>query len=259
MPKKRQSKELLAEVRRDRLNKHLNEVEELLRKWIDQLTTPNPFHLRESDESWATRPDVQAGQAIRFLKSSEEERRELWACRQGYVPSLEQDTASNHILHKHLRKRAVWQDHNEWAQRLNRIAELGSSLCEKATKMCEARRKERELTEDYMPVALRTALESASGRTPAKSFSQRPGFLQGVWYDGILIEKSASAQQVDEVREEYLQMISELAQSKEMKELAKEWQQVLILGERMRGLVQKAIKSSDILYPCQFCRRLWQE
>jgi hypothetical protein len=44
-----------------------------------------------------------------------------------------------------------------------------------------------------------------------------------------------------------------------MLELAREWQQVLDLQKKMRELAEKAIKSSDILYPCQFCRRLWQE
>ncbi|GAI23265.1 unnamed protein product, partial [marine sediment metagenome] len=74
-----------------------------------------------------------------------------------------------------------------------------------------------------------------------------------------VIEKTANAEQVNGVGEEHWQMISELGESKEMLELAQEWQRVLALQEKMIELVQKAIESSDILYPCQFCRRLWQE
>jgi len=259
MAKGKMSEEILAEVRRDRLYKHLNEVEDLVGRWIDQLTAPHPFYWRESDESWATRPDVKAAQAIRFPESPEEQGWELWACRGVYIPPLEQDAASNHMLRKHLRKRALWGYHTEWEQRLNRIAGLGPTLCEMAAKMQEERKVGRELTEDYTPVALRAALERALGYNPAKAYSQRPGFARGVWYDEILIEKSAIPQQVDEVAEQHWQVVSELGQSNEMRELAREWQQVLILQERMRELAQKAVKSSDILYPCQFCRRLWRE
>ena len=260
MARRKKSDEILAEVRRDRLNKHLNEVEELIKRWVDQLaTTPNPFYWRESDESWRTRPDVEAAQAIRFPESPEEKSLELWACRGVYVLSLEQDTASNHILHKHLRKRALWRYHTEWEQRLNRIKELAPPLCEKATKMQDERKTGWELTEDYMPIALQLALEFALGHAPAKSYSQRSGFSRGVWCGEILIEKSANTEQMKEVAEQHWQMVAELGGSKEMLELAQEWQHVLVLQERMTALAEKAIKSSDILYSCQFCRRLWQE
>lgn len=263
MARGKKSAEISAEMRKDRLRKHLNEVEDLGRSWIKQLTAPNPFYWRESDESWATRPDVKAAQAIRFPESPEEKRWKMWACREAYVPLLEQDVASNHMLRKHLRKRALWHNHSEWEQRLNRIAKLAPALCERAAKMQEERGVGRELTEDYMPTALQAALEFASGQASAKSYSQRPGFTRGVWYEGmyggVLIDKSASSQQVDAVKEGHWQIISELGQSNEMRQLAREWQQVQLLQERMRELAHKAVKSGDILFPCQFCRRLWQE
>lgn len=262
MARKKQSQGILAEVRRDRLYKHLNEVEGVIQEWITDLDAPPPFYWQMSEES----QKLAASDVSGILLPSPEYYRlqpwKLWACRSVYVPRAEQDTASNHILHKHLRKRALWRYHTEWEQKLNSITELGSPLCEKATKMQDGRKIGWELTEDYMPVALQVALEVASGHAPVKSYSQRSGFSRGVWYegiyDGILIEKSASPQQVDEVAEQHWQMISELGQSNEMKQLAWEWQQVLVLQDRMTELAQKAVKSSDILYPCQFCRRLWQ-
>jgi len=200
----------------------------------------------------------------------------LWACRSVYVPPVEQDTVSNHILRKHLRKRALWRYHTEWEQRLNRIRELGDPICERATEMENERAKGRKLTEDYKAGALLGALDLALGHTPEKSYSPkvqglsyiesrgipeklRSPRVQGVYYGDLLIEKTANAEQVNGVGEEHWQMISELGESKEMLELAQEWQRVLALQEKMIELGQKAIKSSDILYPCQFCRRLWQE
>lgn len=256
MAKAKKSEEILAQVRRDRLNKHLNEVERIIQEWIIDLDTPRPFHWTPSEESEKFgRPS-----AVPLVRPPEYFRLEpwkLWACHSVYATHAEQDTASNHILHKHLKKRALWKHHPEWQQRLNRIRQLGIPICERATEMENEQAKGRELIEDYKATALLVALELALGHAPEKSYSQRGA--RGVCYAGVLIEKSANTQQMNEVAEEHWQMISELAQSKEMLELAKEWQQVLDLQEKMKELAQKAIKSSDILYPCQFCRRLWQE
>lgn len=262
MAKRKKSEEILAEVRRDRLSKHLNEVDELIKKWVSELVAPNPFHWQESQVSWLTRPEVKDARAIRFPVLGGRSW-ELWACRGVYVPSLEQDAASNHILHKHLRKRALWRHHTEWEGRLGRILELAPLLCEKAARMLDERRTGWKLTDDYMPyalqLALELALESTSSHHALAEYSQRSGFSQGVWCGEILIEGSASAEQVKEVAAQHQQMVAELGQSKEMLELAKEWQQVLVLQEKMTALAERAIKSSDILYPCQFCRRLWQK
>ena len=256
MARRKKSEETLAQVRRDRLNKHLNEVEELIEKWVSELAAPSPFCWSESEES------AEFGvQTIRLpVRPPEyipEKRWELWACRGVYEPLVEQDTASNHILRKHLRKRTLWRYHTEWEQRLNRIRDLAVPVCEKAEKMQDERSAGWELTEDYKGIALQTALELVLGHAPAKSYSQKSGFHRGVWYGEILIEKSANPRQMNEVAEQHWQMVSELGQSKEMLELAQEWQQVPELQGKMTELAQKAIKSSDILYPCQFCRRLW--
>jgi len=257
MAGKETSKEILAEVRRDRLNKHLNEVEAVIQEWITDLDAPHPFYWWPSEESRKLTPPSPTYPTVMPMEPLRLEPWRLWACRSVYVPRAEQDTASNHILRKHLRKRALWKYNTEWRQRLDRIKELGVSICEKATEMGNLRAKGRKPTEDYKAIALLMALELALGHDPEKSYSQAQ--RQGVCYAGILIEKSATPQQTNEVAEEHWQIISELGQSKEMRELALEWQQVLDLQERMKELAQKAIKSSDILYPCQFCRRLWQE
>jgi len=255
MAKKKKSEEITSEVKKDRLNKHLNEVEKLITEWVSHLDAPNPFHWYESEQSERIRfVGVTPVRPPEYYRLKEWE---LWACRSVYIPEEEHDTASNHMLRKHLRKRALWRYHTEWKQRLNAISELAAPLCGKAARMRAERSIGWELTEDYVAVALRMALELALGRTLEKPYSHKAP--RGVWYYDILIEKSANAQQMNDVAAGHWQIISELGQSKEMLELAQEWQHVLALQEKMKELAKKAIKSSDILYTCQFCRRLWQE
>lgn len=262
MARKKQSQKILAEVRRDRLYKHLNEVEEVIQEWITDLSTvPPPFFWQPSEESEKfSKPS--GFTPVRPPDYYRLQPWKLWACQSTYMTHAEQDIASNHMLHKHLRKRALWTYHTEWGQKLNAIRELSIPICDRATEMGNERAKGKELTEDYKAVALLVALELALGHTPEKSYLQKGS--QGVCYAyeavEVVIEKSANTQQMKgEVEEEHWQMILELSQSKEMLELAQEWQQALVLQGRMIELAQKAIKSSDILYPCQFCRRLWQE
>jgi hypothetical protein len=135
MVRKKTSGEVMYHVKRARLEVHLGEVEDLINCWITELVAPHPSLLESV-----------------------------------YVPSLEKDVASNHMLRKHLRKRALWNYHTEWERKLKQIQQL----------------KESKLPFD------------------------------------------------------------------------REWAEASVLQERMVALAQKAVKSSDFLYPCQFCRRLWQ-
>lgn len=51
MPRKKKSEATLAELRMDRLKKHLVEVEYIIRKWISELSAPSPFAWSESQEA----------------------------------------------------------------------------------------------------------------------------------------------------------------------------------------------------------------
>ena len=51
MPRKKKYEDMLAEVRRERLNKHLSEVEQYIRQWISELAAPSPFVWSESEEA----------------------------------------------------------------------------------------------------------------------------------------------------------------------------------------------------------------
>ncbi|MCL0077420.1 hypothetical protein M1O12_05330, partial [Dehalococcoidia bacterium] len=244
MAGKKKSEEMLAQVKKDRLNKHLSEVEEVIERWITGLDAPPPFFWQPSEESESFgESSAVAGVLIRPADYFRLQPWKLWACRSVYVPDVERDTASNHMLRKHLRKRALWKYHTEWEQRLNRISEIGVPICQRATEMEDARAKGKDLTEDYKATALMVALEQALGHAPEKLYSQKA--FRGVCYAGVVIEKSANAQKMNEVAEEHWQMASELGHSKEMLELAQEWQDALALQGRMKELAEKALKSSE--------------
>ncbi len=261
MPRKKRSEETLAQVRRERLNKHLTEVEQIIKDWVLELTAPSPFAWSESEEA-AEFESKKAAVPVRLSVSVPYDRQTIsqwkqWALHSVYVPPMEQDPVTNHMLRKHLRKRSIWTHHTKWEQKLKRIMELVPSICDKAARLAEGYRDHWEITDDYTGMALEKALDLATGCELEESYSQKPAFSQGVWYGDILIEKSAKHEEVEKVGVQHNQLICGLAQSEEMLSLAQEWREVLALKSRMQEMAYKALKSSDILYQCQFCRRLW--
>lgn len=255
MAKKQKSGEVIARVKQARLTKHLDEVEQTIRRWITELNAPEPFYWSESEESESFGRLPTTGPRGRSVEEIRLERWKSWACHSVYVPYSEEDADTKHILRRHLRSRALWRYHAEWERALNRIWQLATPLCERAGKMLAEKSGGKQLTEDYKGLALRDAFAFTLGQQPTKTYSQRG--TRGVWYDDILIEKTASAEQKDAISQEHWQMMSELGRSKEMVDLAQEWQKTLALQEKIEGLTKKALKSSDFLNPCQFCRRLW--
>lgn len=261
MPRKKRSEEMLAQVRRDRLNKHLNEVEQVITEWISELGAPSPFAWSESEEAIEFEVE-KAAMPVRVLIQSPPEYqatrlRKAWACCSVYVPPKEQAPINNHMLRKHLRKRSLWAYHTKWERRLKRITELAPSVCDRAAHIVDRYRGQWEITEAFRGKALEKALDLAVGREPERSYSQKPTFSRGVWYDDTLIEKSAKPEECERVADDHWRVICELAQSEEMLLLAEEWREALGLQAKMQELANKALKSSDILYACQFCRRLW--
>ena len=254
--KSEKPQESMARIKTDRLSHHLEEVEGLIKDWIAELATPDPFLWLKSQSFEELAEGPVRGPVAPSHEQLRLERWKLWACHSVYRPSTEEDADSNHMLRRHLRSRALWRHHTQWQQRLNKIRELATPLCEKAARMSSERATGRELTEDYLGLALYLAWQMALGYNPEKSYSRRQG-SSGVWYGDYVIEKAASSEEISEVGDRHWEMINQLALISEMRAIVQEWQQILPLQEQMRELAGKAVKSSDILYPCQFCRRLW--
>jgi hypothetical protein len=115
----------------------------------------------------------------------------------------------------------------------------------------------RQYTEDYLGMAIWQAFRLACGQAPykwCKPSDQGKGVQYGAW----LIESSSSVEECDSVCQDHWHLIYTLAQQQEMHNVVEEWKQVLKLQERMQELVGKALKSSDFLYPCWFCKYLWE-
>ena len=261
MPRKKKSEATLAQLKMDRLKLHLSEVEQVIRAWVSELNAPSPFHWSESKEAIKFETE-QASMPVRLLMAAGSGlqnggQRSQWSFQTRYVPPTEQDAVTNHILRKHLRKRAIWSNHTKWELTLNAVTELAPSARNKVSLLMEIHRGRWEITEDYEGTALQKALELAAGQESEAAYSQKAAFSRGVWLDDILIEKSARLDEVQEVSSLHRQLVEQAAQSKEMLALAEKWRVVMKLGDSIQELASKALKASDILYQCKFCRRLW--
>jgi hypothetical protein len=261
MPRKKRSEATLAQLKMDRLKNHLIEVERIIGGWVSELNAPSPFHWSESKEAIKFETE-KAAMPVRLslaggsgLQKGDE--RSQWALQTRYAPPTEQDAVANHMLRKHLRKRAIWSNHAQWELTLKRVTELAPAASNKVSRLVEVHKGRWETTEDYEGTVMEKALDLATGQEREEPYWQKPGFSHGVWYGDILIEKSAGPEEVAQVASDHRQLIQQAAQSEEMLSVAVEWGEVLKLQARMKELASKTLKSSDILYPCQFCRRLW--
>ncbi len=224
MPRKKKSEATLAQLKMDRLKLHLREVEQVIRAWVSELNAPSPFHWSESKEAIKFETE-QASMPVRLLVAAGSGlqnggQRSQWSLQTRYVPPTEQDAVTNHILRKHLRKRAIWSNHTKWELTLNAVTELATSARNKVSLLMETHRGRWEITEDYEGTALQKALELATGQESEAAYSQKAGFSRGVWLDDILIEKSARPNEMQEVSSLHRQLVEQAAQSKEMLALA---------------------------------------
>lgn len=231
MPRKTLSDNIVAQVKRDRLNQHLQEVEDLINRWADELTAPEPFYWLESKSEEANTRVV--GPRAPSVTEINREPWKLWACHIVYVPPLEREIDTNHILRRHLRSRKLWQYHSEWQRLLDRITQLADPSCEKIRNVLEP--KKENVSDKVIGPVLQAAFQLA------------------------LRHEIAEGESENKFTEKQKAIISDVGTSKEMSAVVMEWLQVLALEEKMKDLIKKAVKSSDILYPCQFCRKLWQD
>ncbi len=231
--KKNNTGETVAEIKKERLKKHLNkEVPNLIQEWVKQLNAPEPFAYMDHD---------------------------IWGWQSPYRPILKQDPDSNHILRRHLRSRALWRYHTDWEGKLDTIFKLVKQIQKRADEKI-GQPQSRQYTHDYRGTALWQAFNCALEQKLAIPYhtNQTSGGA-GLRYGAFLLEGSASSEeQRAAIEEEHHHLIWDLTfQLPEMAAIAKEWQEVVELSKKMQDLATKALKEGDIFYPCRFCRRLW--
>lgn len=237
--KETKNRQLMLQVKKERLDKHLADVERLVLGWSSELSATSPF-------AYYTRGDS-------------------WGWQSAYVPDSERDPDSNHMIKKHLRSRALWKHHSDWRLKLDRVFEMSASV-RKGAGQKEAERPpgkkstsvKRVHTEGYLGTALWQAFCLARKQTQNVDYT-RGDDGKGVRFGGYLIATSSGGKtEFATVCEEHRSLSCELSRLGEMKAIAEEWALVEELQARMQALAGKALKSSDFLYPCMFCRRLWR-
>ena len=80
---------VVVEIKKERLTRHLDQVEELLSQWLGELSDPELFY----------RGVELSPQDIHITT---------------FQTRLERDEEVNHMLRKHLQSRAVWRHHTDW-------------------------------------------------------------------------------------------------------------------------------------------------
>lgn len=220
--------EILKDLKKDRLRIHLNEVEELIRKWSAQLSATDSFSPISSD---------------------------VWPLQ--YRPALESDTDNSHMLRKHLHSRAFWKHHADWTFKLDRIRDLGNPLVKHARSRMEILTNGSPVLR-YTELFLRSALDEAFLRVCGRSSNQNyePHPERGLSFGGSVIEQVAPVTLMTAVQEDHRELVESLEKRPELAEAGVYWREVKKIEQNMGKIVSDILKSSDIFYPCRFCRKL---
>jgi hypothetical protein len=113
MAKEERVSPIVQEVKKEYLKEHLDDVKDLIRKWLPELKAPAPL-------------DEQDGH---------------WGWQSVYRASLEQDLDNNHILRRHLRSRTLWHHHATWERYLDNIWDLANGVRKQAYEYAERAKK----------------------------------------------------------------------------------------------------------------------
>ncbi len=223
---------MIFEIKRDRLEKHLQEVEKTIEMWIPQLSAPDPFDSRDGKWGWQT----------------------------VYQPAMEADDDLNHIIRKHLKSRRLWELHTEWEYSLNEIwSQLPALHSHADKKICESLKRGMQYTEHFKETALWQAFHLGRRDRSARLTYQPNEAGFGIKLGAYIIEKSASsAEELKQIEKDHRQLVTDLTDIPEMKQIVAVWQRTLDLQSNMHSLATTLIRSSDYLNSCRFCKKLWQ-
>ncbi len=222
------------ELKKEYLKEHLKEVKNLLATWMVELKTPSLLVRDQGQLSWGW-PMI-------------------------HKPSSEHNPDSNHMIRRHLRSRALWSHHANWERKLESIWQLTGQVRDDIKKkhVEQSSSKQWRYAEDYVNTALWQGFEVACGRTLSLDYKV-PDSKIGLSFGAYLIENSAtSAKSRALLEKEHREFIRGVAATNEMKDLVSLWNEVAELQEAMRAIAINTLKSSDILYPCKFCKHLWK-
>ncbi len=226
--------EIISQIKKEWLQKHLDETEDLIKVWLKQLRAPEPF-----------KPDWNSV----------------------YKPNLERDADENHILRKHIRSRSLWKHHSDWEIELaaiktsmDKLRKIGKSYVDQLVVEAEAERKRGTgprlcPTDKFLETALEYAFASKTGQVDLHmpSYGHRPD--GGVNLGRYRIESSVSLEEVQKIAEKHGKLITVIKDTAEFKMMMVQWDQAKTHEDSMTKIVSDTLKSYAILYPCRFCRK----
>ena len=222
--------EMVKELKKDRLQIHLLEIETLVVNWRLQLSAPIPFS-SESSRTWSA----------------------------PYRPQLEQDIDSAHMLRKHVRSRALWKHHTDWGFNLDRVCSLAEPVVHYGKNLVTdftGKWADFKFTDYFLWTAIEKAFLQVSGTSSGREYRHHSN--QGLSFGSCVIEEVASNQLMTVVENGHRELVKQLMKRLEWKEISGYWQEVKKSELSMGRLVTDVMKSSDIFYPCRFCRRLFR-
>jgi len=162
------------EIKKERLARHLNQVERHLAQWLGQIDTPRPFSQVDLNPQ-----NIQIS---------------------SYQPPLERDTNINHMLRKHLSSRVLWRRHSDWmllqkslAKSANRLVKLGQVRIDKLAQEVGI-----QPTVWFLNSALEDAFSAVVGRVD-RTEQPEPDPYGGVIYRSNQIETGALPEELEKV------------------------------------------------------------
>ena len=223
----------VVEIKKERLARHLDQVEGYLAQWLVQIDTPRPF----------SQVDLNP-QNIHIAP---------------YQPPLERDTDINHMLRKHLNSRVLWRRHSDWMLLQERLAKAGNRLVKLGQVRTDKLAQEVGIqpTVLFLNSALEDAFAAVAGgidRT-AQPESDTHG---GVIYRSNQIETGALPEDLEKVTRALKQLSNMLRELPEMAVLSGLWTKMKEHEKSMAKIGGDTLKASDIFYPCRFCRKLFK-
>ena len=232
MTKKASTSPMGMEIKKEYLKKHLEEVEDLIGRWIPELNAP--LVLAPKGGSWGW-------QSV-------------------YRPLTEESPDNNHMLRRHLRSRALWSNHAHWERGLDRVWDLIYQVRSQAILLHTNKSStgKSQYQDDYIDTAVWVAFNEVCGKEPGLVYRSGDD-NRGVFYGAYRIERSASdPTERIRIEDEHRQLVTVIAELKATKELKGNCFDLVRLQEHMQTIVGRLLKSRDILYQCRFCKHLWK-
>ena len=223
----------VVEIKKERLARHLNQVERHLAQWLGQIDTPMPF----------SQVDLNPHN-IHIAP---------------YQPPLERDTDINHMLRKHLNSRVLWRRHSDWMLLQERLAKAGNRLVKLGQVRIDKLAQEKDIqpTVWFLNSALEDAFSAVVGGIDRTAQPESDPY-GGVIYRSNQIETGALPEDLEKVTRALKQLSNMLGKLPEMAVLSGLWTEIKKHEESMAKIGGDTLKASDIFYPCRFCRKLFR-